>query len=168
MNKVVVYRIAAVLLVFVLQVLMCNRIALWGYATPFLVVYLFLKIPSGARLNIAMTFAFFVGLCIDIFTGTLGVYALASVTAVFPHHYLINRVQYREREEESFTPSAEILGWGGYTLYAALITAIFCVVLFCIDSFSFFAPAVLLGRIVGSTAFTLLIVLCIEIVSRRK
>lgn len=167
MNKVRLYRMLTVLLVFALQVLMCNRIALWGYATPFLLMYLFLKIPSGVKLNMAMTFAFFTGLCVDIFTDTLGLYALASVTAVFPSRYLLARVQYRERDEDSFVPSCESLSWRGYIIYAIVLTAIFCTVLFCADSFSFFAPLVLAGRIGASTLFTVLVVLGIEYLGKR-
>ena len=83
MSKYRLWRIIGAVFVILLQILMCNRIALWGIAPPFVVVYLFLKIPSGLKPHFLMTVSFFIGLLIDVFTNTLGVYALASVTVAF-------------------------------------------------------------------------------------
>ena len=71
MSKYRLWRIIGAVFVILLQILMCNRIALWGIATPFVVVYLFLKIPSGLKPHFLMTVSFFIGLLIDVFTNTL-------------------------------------------------------------------------------------------------
>ena len=114
MSKYRLWRIIGAVFVILLQILMCNRIALWGIATPFVVVYLFLKIPSGLKPHFLMTVSFFIGLLIDVFTNTLGVYALASVTVAFLHNPFLARLQYRYRWEESFVPSFESFGLWGY------------------------------------------------------
>ena len=168
MNKQLVIRIVGILLVFLLQVLVCNRIVFWQCATPFVIIYLLLKMPSGVSPYSALTFAFFLGIVTDMFTNTPGLYALALVTAAFVHHYLINAIQYRDRGEESFTPSAAMLGWQGYTIYTTVLTLIFCTVLFCIDSLSFFEPSQLLMRIVGSTVLTTLILLAVEWIYKKR
>ena len=135
MSKYRLWRIIGAVFVILLQILMCNRIALWGIATPFVVVYLFLKIPSGLKPHFLMTVSFFIGLLIDVFTNTLGVYALASVTVAFLHNPLLARLQYRDRGEESFVPSFDSLGLWGYMLYTFVLTFVFCTVLFCAESF---------------------------------
>ena len=66
MSKYRLWRIIGAVFVILLQILMCNRIALWGIATPFVVVYLFLKIPSGLKPHFLMTVSFFIGLLIDV------------------------------------------------------------------------------------------------------
>ena len=44
MNKLRVWRMVGAVVVVVLQILMCNRIALWGVATP--VSYTHLTLPT--------------------------------------------------------------------------------------------------------------------------
>ena len=127
MNKHRLWRMAGALFIVLLQILMCNRIALWGVATPFVIVYLFLKMPSGVKPHLAMTVAFFVGLLVDLFTNTPGVYALASVTVAFLHNPLLMRIQYRDRGEERYVPSMATLGVWRYALFAFLLTLIFCI-----------------------------------------
>ena len=61
MSKHRIWRVVGIVVVVVLQILMCNRIALWGVATPFVLMYLFLKVPSGLNAHLFMTFAFFCG-----------------------------------------------------------------------------------------------------------
>ena len=168
MNKLRVWRMVGAVVVVVLQILMCNRIALWGVATPFVLVYLFLKAPSGLQAHLFMTFAFFVGLLVDIFTNTPGVYALASVTVALLHNPLLARIQYRDRGEEKYVPSFASLGMWRYVLYAVILTAVFCTVIFCAESFSFFSPSLLAGRIVGSTLLTLLVILVVDLLMERK
>ena len=168
MNKHRLWRMAGALFIVLLQILMCNRIALWGVATPFVIVYLFLKMPSGVKPHLAMTVAFFVGLLVDLFTNTPGVYALASVTVAFLHNPLLMRIQYRDRGEERYVPSMATLGVWRYALFAFLLTLIFCIVLFCVESFSFFAPAFLAARIVNSTLLTLIVILVVDLLIEKK
>lgn len=168
MNKQRLWRIIGAVFIVLLQILMCNRIALWGVATPFVIVYLFLKLPSGLKPHLVMTVAFFVGLFVDFFTNTPGVYALASVTVAFLHNPLLSRIQYRDRGEERYVPSFDTLGMWRYALFAFLLTLIFCTVLFCVESFTFFAPSLLLARIVNSTLLTLIVMLVVDLLIERK
>ncbi len=168
MSKHRIWRVVGIVVVVVLQILMCNRIALWGVATPFVLMYLFLKVPSGLNAHLFMTFAFFVGLLVDIFTNTPGVYALASVTVAFLHNPLLTRIQYRDRGEEKYVPSFASLGVWRYMLYAFSLTLIFCTVLFWAESFSFFTPSFLVGRIVSSSLLTLLVILVVDLLMERK
>ena len=49
-----------------------------------------------------------------------------------------------------------------------LLTLIFCIVLFCVESFSFFAPAFLAARIVNSTLLTLIVILVVDLLMEKK
>ncbi|MCD7710317.1 MAG: rod shape-determining protein MreD [Porphyromonadaceae bacterium] len=167
MNKAVRH-IVKVIFVVLLQVLMCNRIALWGVATPFFVVYLFSKIPTGTKTQLSIITAFFIGLIIDVFTGTLGVYALASVTAAFLQGPLLSLISYRDREKESFVPSFESLGRQRYILYLVLLTFVFCLVLFCAESFTFFSFWLTAVRIVSSTLLTVVVLLIVDLLIEKK
>ena len=155
MNKLRVWRMVGAVVVVVLQILMCNRIALWGVATPFVLVYLFLKAPSGLQAHLFMTFAFFVGLLVDIFTNTPGVYALASVTVAFLHNPLLARIQYRDRGEEKYVPSFASLGMWRFVLYAGIPTAGFRQVSFFAEAFPFSLPVALAGCLLGRSVLPL-------------
>lgn len=83
MSKSAIGYIFSFIILVLLQVSVFNRIALFGYATPFLFLYFILKLPTTLSANWTMTLSFLMGLVIDIFSNTPGMYALASVSVAF-------------------------------------------------------------------------------------
>ena len=53
-------------------------------------------------------------------------------------------------------------------LYTFVLTFVFCTVLFCAESFSFFSPLLLTGRIVGSTLLTVFVLLVVDLLIEKK
>lgn len=76
MSKSAIGYIFSFIILVLLQVSVFNRIALFGYATPFLFLYFILKLPTTLSANWTMTLSFLMGLVIDIFSNTPGMYAL--------------------------------------------------------------------------------------------
>lgn len=168
MSKYRLWRIIGAVFVILLQILMCNRIALWGIATPFVVVYLFLKIPSGLKPSFfddGLFFHWASHRCIYQYVGCL---CFGVGYRCILHNPLLARLQYRDRGEESFVPSFDSLGLWGYMLYTFVLTFVFCTVLFCAESFSFFSPLLLTGRIVGSTLLTVFVLLVVDLLIEKK
>ena len=79
-----VLRVAIYCLVFLsIQVLVLNNIHFLRLATPFLYVYILLKMPVGTQPVRLLLLAFFTGLVVDSFTNTAGMHAAACCLAAF-------------------------------------------------------------------------------------
>ena len=77
-----------VLLVLV-QVLVLNHMHIMGYATPALYIYYILKLKSETPRKSLLLQAFFIGLCIDIFSNTPGMNAGAATFMAFARRPLL-------------------------------------------------------------------------------
>jgi rod shape-determining protein MreD len=66
------------LLLIILQVLLLNRINVFGIATPVLYIYFLLKLSIGRNQFYVIISGFLLGLIIDIFLNTPGVNAAAT------------------------------------------------------------------------------------------
>ena len=62
MSKSAIGYIFSFIILVLLQVSVFNRIALFGYATPFLFLYFILKLPTTLSANWTMTLSFLMGL----------------------------------------------------------------------------------------------------------
>jgi rod shape-determining protein MreD len=69
------------LLLIILQVLLLNRINVFGIATPVLYIYFLLKLSIGRNQFYVIISGFLLGLIIDIFLNTPGVCKLTYATA---------------------------------------------------------------------------------------
>ena len=71
-------------IVFVLlQVLFLNNIHFLRIATPFLYLYVILRLPLGESRSGILLFSFFLGLLVDLFGNTAGMHAFATTFAGF-------------------------------------------------------------------------------------
>lgn len=168
MNKSVISYIFQFIVLVSLQVLAFNRVALFGYATPFLFLYFILKLPTTLSPNWTMTLSFLMGLIIDIFSNTPGMYALASVSVAFVRRTFIALVLQRGNEEVSLIPSFRSFGSGYFSVYAICIIFLFCILLFTVEAFSFFSPFILVMRILSSTLLTSVLILSLESLNWKK
>lgn len=143
-----------------LQVLAFNRISLFNYATPYLYIYLIIKLPVGIQRNLSLIFAFILGFTIDIFSNTPGVNAAATVFTAFIHRP-IQSVMFTLDDYEEKIPRLALLG-NTFVKYALLIVLIHHTALLLLDSFSFFNIKLLLIRILASSILTSILVLGLE------
>ena len=168
MSKSAIGYIFSFIILVLLQVSVFNRIALFGYATPFLFLYFILKLPTTLSANWTMTLSFLMGLVIDIFSSTPGMYALASVSVAFVRRTFIALVLQRGNEEVSLVPSFRSFGSGYFSIYAFCVIFLFCILVFIIEAFSFFTPLILVLRILSSTLLTFILILALESLNWKK
>ncbi len=154
---------AAFLFIFLvlIQVWVLNNVHLLGVITPLLYVYFILKLSSGINRSWVVILSFLLGLTIDIFDNTPGLNALATTVAGFLRYYVLNL--FSSREEDSYLPSARNLGLSPFMRYASVVVVIHHIILFTVESFSFYSPLMLVLKIAGSSLFTLLLILAFEL-----
>lgn len=151
-----------------LQVTILGRVALFGYATPFVFLYLLIKLPVSLSPNKVMTIAFFVGFVIDIFFSTPGVYSLSSVVVAFMRKPFITLVLQHEDDYGTISPSIKTLGTAPFTVYALLMSLTFSVVIFMVQTFSLNSPLTTTLKIVCSTLFTYIAIVAAEYILKER
>ena len=149
------------------QALVLNQMHIGGYATPFFYIYFILKFNSRVSRNNLMLWAFVLGLTVDMFSNTPGMNAAAATCLAFFRAPLIRLITLRDMDE-GFRPGVKALGFSSFFRYSLLTTSLFCTILLLIDTFSFFNPLVLIGKILTSVLSTMLCILCMESLGRKK
>ena len=109
------FAITAVLII--IQVLICNHIMLFNVAMAFIFIYMIIRLPVDLKTDWLLTWAFFSGLVVDIFSDTPGVNALAcTLLAIIKKPMLFAYVP-RDDRTKNITPSLKELGFSVYGKY---------------------------------------------------
>jgi rod shape-determining protein MreD len=149
--------------VFVLlQVLVVDNIRLFGIITPFIYLYVILKLPVDTSRTSVIIISFLLGLVIDIFSNTFGMHAAACTLIGFVRTPLLERLVDMRDLPGDVVPSYRLFGFVKFIRYASLIVAIHHAALFLIESFSLFQPWQMLVRMLSSIALTSLLILILE------
>lgn len=149
------------------QVLLFNKIYLFGLATPFVYVYFILALDKEVDKNKLMLLAFVLGLVVDVFCNTPGVNAGASVLLAFSRERLLRLFMPRE-EFENFEPGIGSMGIWPFLRYAFLAVMLHHSALFLLEAFSFAHIGYLLLRILCSALLTVMLVMSIEFARHRS
>lgn len=137
MNKeILTYFIIFVVLVL-LQVLVFNHIALFNIAVPFIFILFIIRLPIGLSLNLSYTLAFLLGLFVDIFSDTPGVNSLSCLILTALRRPIFYAYVTRDDKTQDITPTLNSLGWAAYSKFVLTMTAVFCLLNFSIEYFSF-------------------------------
>lgn len=148
--------------VFVLiQVWILNNIHFLRVATPFLYLYFIVKLPVGTSQTKIVFFSFLIGLVIDSFSNTPGMHAAACTLAGFSRDSLIHFFMGKDLPDGVY-PSYKTFGYGGFFRYVITLVTIHHLVLFLVESLTFFDPLFLALRIITSTALTTILICTVE------
>ncbi|MDO5571188.1 MAG: rod shape-determining protein MreD [Bacteroidales bacterium] len=144
-----------------LQVFVLNNIHIAGWATPFLYILFFLKLPTEMSRNWSITLGFIFGLIIDLFSNTPGLFALSTAFLAFLRNPLIYLYVPKD-DVKNGAPSYQTIGIGAFLKFAITASLIFCFTIFFVESFSLFNLKLLLLKIVTSTILTFILIISIE------
>lgn len=155
-----IVRILIYSLIFILlQVMVLNNIHYLRVATPFLYLYCLLKIPVGISRSIILTFSFFVGCIIDMFSNTPGIHTAACSLVGFIREPLIHFLQGKDLPTDLY-PSSQSFGNAGFICYVILFVLLHHIALFLIEALTLFDSLFLILRI-GASAVTTVLLICI-------
>ena len=160
-------RIAWFVGLVLVQVLLLNKIWLFGVATPFIYIYFLLVLDKDTDRNALMAMAFALGLVIDVFSNTPGVNAAASVLVAFMRPGLLRLFSPRD-EYENFEPGIYTLGIWAFVRYAIAATLLHHTALFILETFTFINLGHLLLRILCSASLTVMLVMTIEFLRHKR
>ena len=160
------HRLAWLVGLVLLQALILNNVHIGGYATPFLYIYLLLKMPSDSSHIELMLWAFFLGLAVDIFSDTPGMNAAAAVLMAFLRNGLLALFLSRETTE-SITPSTTSMGFTPFLKYMSACVLVHHAALLALEYLSLAHGLTLLLRLVASAVLTGICIIGLESINRK-
>jgi len=144
-----------------IQVLVLNNVHIAGYATPFIYIYMILKMSSGTSRSELMLWGFSLGLVVDIFSDTPGMNAAAATFIAFIRPLFLRLFTQRDSTDE-FIPAIKTIGTSSFVKYVIMCVLFHHTTLLMIESFSLFDLNTLLIKIGASSLFTVLCIMGIE------
>lgn len=147
----------------VVQVLILNHIHLFQVATPLLYVLFAITFRRGTPMWIILLWNFGLGLLMDIFTNTPGLAAGCMTLVGFIQPYLLESLVPRD-SAENLKVSVVTLGMGKFATLCAILVALYCLVFFALEAFTFFNWQLWLLRAGSSALITLILISAVETV----
>lgn len=147
------------------QALVFNRIHLFGCATPLIYIYMIIKLERNYPKWGILLWSFALGVTVDALSNTPGV-AAASLTLIGAVQPYFMELFVQRDAAENLSPSLKTLGYGKFTFFASMLTLLYCIVFFTLETFSFFNLSQWIAQVLGSAIISLVIILTIESVRK--
>lgn len=137
MNKDFLKFALLVILMLLLQVLICNHIAIFNVAVPIIFIYCIIRLPMSLGNGWLFTISFFLGLFVDVFADTPGVNALSCTLLAALKRPVYYAYVPRDDKTKDLIPSISTLGVGTYCKFLLSLIGIYCLLVFSIEYFNF-------------------------------
>ena len=146
------------------QVLILDKISLFGIATPMVYILFILNLPTNTSRWLVLLSSFLLGISIDIFAGQTGIHSFSSTFLGFIRPYILNLYSPTALENSSYRPNLSRLGFVHYLSYLFLLIFLHHLVCFLIGIFSFSEIFHTFLRLIFSTLSTLILILLIDLI----
>lgn len=120
-----------------LQVLVIDNIRLGYYIHPYVYVMFIFLLPFNIQKWLLLILGFFTGLTVDLFNGTPGLNAAATVFIAFIRPYVINSMTRRKDINMNDEPSLNNMGFSWFIVYSIILLTAHNLLLFLLEAFSF-------------------------------
>jgi rod shape-determining protein MreD len=158
------------ILFILVQVFILSRMPpLHRFVTPYLYYLYILWLPFGLS-RMSITFIGFVfGLTLDYFLKTPGLHAAACTLIAYVRPFVIGMLISQEGADKNYiAPSFVSMGWAPYGTYVLVLTVLHHSYLVLLEWMTFGSFVYFVGKVVASTAVSLLLVLLTEVLFFRK
>lgn len=160
-NEIVRYIFWFILFVLV-QGLILNHVNIGGYLNPYLYVMFILLLPFDISRPQSLIIAFLLGYSVDLFAGTPGMHAFASVFAAFSRPFLISSLSKRDDDDIETRPTIRSMGIRWILYYSSILVLIHHSVYFFIESFRITEFFQTLSRSLLSSLLTVVMILLVQ------
>ena len=169
MNPIIKHSIRFVLFIL-LQVFVLNTIPpLHQFIVPYIYFLYILWLPLGISRIGLLLLAFIFGLTLDYFTGTPGLHAAPCVAIAFLRPFLLKLLLAQETAEAGYMePGHKSMGWAPYITYAVVLILLHHSYLVLIEWLQFGNFLYFMGKVAGTSAISLLLMLIAELLIPRR
>lgn len=156
------------ILLIIVQILVLNNIQFSGLLNPFLYIYFIIILPVYfPRLGV-LVLGFCLGLIIDVFHQTLGIHTFATTLVAFLRPYILTYMAPRDGYEVNEVPGIAQMGYLWFMTFSSILVGIHHFSLFAIESFRLSGFWFTLGKSIGSSILTLILILIIQLLLGRQ
>lgn len=150
--------IAFGIFVILLQVLALNNVNVGGFINPYIYPLIILVLPFEIKPWITLFIAFFIGILIDLFTGTLGMHAFSLVFMTALRPYFIKSLSL-DKFEQGKSINIKTQDSLVVFVYVTLLFFIHHLIYFLLESFSLISFGRLLILTLASSLISIIIAL---------
>lgn len=158
MIKLLPRNIVRFIILVLLQILVFNNMQLGGYINPYIYILFILLLPFETPGWVMLLMSFFLGLSIDIFTGTLGMHTSASVFMGFLRPVVLKFLSPRDGYEPGTFPRINYYGSGWFIKYAFFLILGHHLFLFYVEVFKLSYFFTTFSRVILSSLVSLIII----------
>jgi hypothetical protein len=155
-----------ILLYLFLQIFFMRNIVLFNYAFCFIYVAAVLLLPADIDRLYLLLIAFGIGFTVDVFSNTFGMHASATVLIAYLRPFLIH-YQMKSKGAERAEVGIRAQGLGSFLFYLFPLVLLHHSMLFFMEMNHFGMILYTLIRIGASTLFTTLLIILLELFSKR-
>ena len=166
-NRLIINILRFIGLLF-LQVLVIDNIRLGYYIHPCIYVLFIFLLPFNIEKWQLLLLGFISGFTVDLFQGTPGLNAAATVFLAFVRPFVINIMTRRKEISPNDEPSINNLGISGFFVYSLLLLAIHNIVLFMLEAFSFKLIALVITQTLISVFSSALLILIVVLLFKNS
>ena len=151
-----------------LQVLVIDNIRLGYYIHPCVYILFILLMPFNTPKWKLLINGFLIGMTIDLFCGTPGLNAAATVFMAFLRPLVINGMTRRKDINENDEPSLNNMGVSWFLIYASLLLLAHNLLLFLLELFSFKLFHIIIIQTILSVASSILVLFLILMLFKKS
>lgn len=158
------------ILFILVQVYVLNKIPpLHKFIVPYLYFLFILWLPFDIKRFWLMIVALALGLSLDYFTRTPGLHAAPCVLIAYLRPFVINLLVSRETSEMNYeAPTVKSMGTSQYVIYVTVLTIVHHFYLVLLEWIQFGNFWYFMGKVLATTAVSLLLILITETLFARK
>jgi len=146
-----------------------NLPPLHQFITPLIYFLFILWLPFNVTRFWLLIAGFIMGLTIDFYTMTPGMHAAACVLIAYIRPFLINVLTPKDTSDFNYRePSPKAMGWAPYTVYVLVLSLFHNGYLLFLEWLHLGGFLIFLGKLVSTTAISLLLIFTAEIIFPRK
>lgn len=162
MRNTLIKNILTFIGLFLLQVLVFDNIRLGNYLHPIIYVLFILVLPFKTTHLRLIIDGFLIGMAVDIFNGTPGLNAAATVLIAYLRPFIIGLMTRKSELEEKEAPTVGVMGFAWFLVYSLILLLIHNFILFMLEAFSFRLLGVVLLDVLISVPVSAFIIMLIS------
>lgn len=168
MSKTILQFIFKCILLILAQVVIFNNMVLFNAIVPFVFIYIIISAPLTWSVNAVLSIGFFTGFAVDVFSNTQGVNALACTILAFLRPTIFYLYMQHDDDLSGLKPSQRSMGFPAFMKYTLTMVLVYCLLVFGIDAFHVFSFGRFLLQVIGSTAFTTVLIYALDSIFTRQ
>ena len=146
------------ILVMILQVLLFDRLQLWGVCHPYIYVLCLLMMPTTLPHSVDMLIGAAVGFIMDIFCNSLGIHTAACILLMFIRPYLLGGiVSDKDRLNEQI--SLHAIGMEALIKYIVILVVIHHLTVFFLAAWSWYHIGFVILETIVSSVITISVII---------